>query len=146
MEKEDNLPAHEKRHLQVYADDEDILVRVLDIPEADYECVMVNSSWPEKSLLEGDIILFAARTDAEGGDIVLIEEEEEEKEKRVRLGILAKPGFLETTYGRRPLEASERIIGVGIALARRLRKDLKVNLTDDASAGDANADESSSVA
>ena len=137
MEKEDTLPAHEKRHLQVYADDEDILVRVLDIPEADYECVMVNSSWPEKSLLEGDIILFAARTDAEGGDIVLIEEEE----KRVRLGVLARQGFLETTYGRRPLEASERIIGVGVALARRLRKDLKVNLTDDAS-----ADESSSVA
>ncbi|MFP5263842.1 MAG: hypothetical protein ACLGJB_18330 [Blastocatellia bacterium] len=117
MEKEDNLPAHEKRHLQVYADDEDILVRVLDIPEADYECVMVNSSWPEKSLLEGDIILFAARADAAAGDVVLIQEEE----SRVRLGILSKPGFLETTYGRRPLEASERIIGVGVALARRLR-------------------------
>jgi hypothetical protein len=136
MEKEDTLPAHEKRHLQVYADDEDILVRVLDIPEADYECVMVNSSWPEKSLLEGDIILFAAGADAEGGDIVLIQEEE----KRVRLGILARPGFLETTQGRRPLEASERIMGVGIALARRLRKDLRVSVTDDA-----NADESSSA-
>lgn len=126
MEKEDNLPAHEKRHLQVYADDEDILVRVLDIPEADYECVMVNSSWPEKSLLEGDIILFAARADAEGGDVVLIEEEE----SRVRLGILSKPGFLETTYGRRPLEAPERIIGVGVALARRLRAGLKANPVD----------------
>jgi hypothetical protein len=137
MEKEDNLPAHEKRHLQVYADDEDVLVRVLDIPEADYECVMVNSSWPEKSLLEGDIILFAARTDAEGGDIVLIEEEE----TRVRLGILSRPGFLETTYGRRPLEASERIIGVGVALARRLRRDLKPTVIDDANAG-----QSSSVA
>jgi hypothetical protein len=137
MEKEDNLPAHGKRHLQVYADDEDVLVRVLDIPEADYECVMVNSSWPEKSLLEGDIILFAARTDAEGGDIVLIEEEE----TRVRLGILSRPGFLETTYGRRPLEASERIIGVGVALARRLRRDLKPTVIDDANAG-----QSSSVA
>jgi hypothetical protein len=134
MEREDNLPAHEKRHLQVYADDEDILVRVLDIPEADYECVMVNSSWPEKSLLEGDIILFAARTDAEGGDIVLIEEEG----GRVRLGILSRPGFLETTYGRRPLEASERIIGLGVALARRLRKDLEANLTD--ARADASAD------
>jgi hypothetical protein len=135
MEKEDNLPAHEKRHLQVYADDEDILVRVLDIPEADYECVMVNSSWPEKSLLEGDIILFAARADAEGGDVVLIEEDE----GRVRLGLLSRPGFLETTIGRRPLEASERIIGVGVALARRLREDLKANLIDDARAHDATA-------
>jgi hypothetical protein len=118
MEKDSDIPAHEKRRLQVYADDEDILVRVLDIPEADYECVMVNSSWPEKSLLDGDIILFAARTDGEGGDIVLIEEE-----GRVRLGILSRQGFLETSYGRRPIEASERIIGVGVALARRLRRD-----------------------
>src|SRR5215217_8707259 len=118
MEKDNDIPAHEKRHLQVYADDEDILVRVLDIPEADYECVMVNSSWPEKSLLEGDIILFAARVDAEAGDIVLIEDE-----GRVRLGILARPGFLETIQGRRPLEGSERIIGLGLALARRLRRD-----------------------
>lgn len=129
MEKEENVPAHEKRHLQVYADDEDILVRVLDIPTADYECVMVNSSWQEKSLLEGDIILFAARASAEAGDIVLIEQE-----ARVRLGILSRQGFLETTYGRRPLEASERIIGVGIALARRLRKDQKANSIDDATA------------
>jgi hypothetical protein len=118
MEKDNDIPAHEKRHLQVYADDEDILVRVLDIPEADYECVMVNSSWPEKSLLDGDIILFAARADAEAGDIVLIEEE-----GRVRLGLLSRPGFLETIQGRRPLEASERIIGLGVALARRLRRE-----------------------
>ena len=136
MEKESPVPSHEKRHLQVYADDEDILVRVLDIPEADYECVMVNSSWPEKSLLDGDIILLSARTDAEGGDVVLIEED-----GRVRLGILARPGFLETTVGRRPLEASERIIGVGVALARRLRRDKEPNLIDDRT-----ADEDSSVA
>ncbi|HEX8089625.1 MAG TPA: hypothetical protein VF762_12260, partial [Blastocatellia bacterium] len=114
-----------------YADDEDILVRVLDIPEADYECVMVNRSWPEKSLLEGDIILFAARGDAEGGDVVLIEGEE----GHVRLGISSKPGFLETTYGRRPLEGSERVIGVGVALARRLRGGLKANSID-ANAGE----------
>jgi hypothetical protein len=143
MEKENNIPAHEKRHLQVSADDDDILVRILDIPEADYECVMVNSSWAEKSLLEGDIILFAARADGEGGDIILIEDEED----RVRLGILSRPGFLETTYGRRPLEASERIIGVGVALARRLRRDQKADrIDDDATAQDAPADESSPIA
>jgi hypothetical protein len=155
MEKENNIPAHEKRHVQVYADHRDILVRVLDIPEADYECVMVNSSWSEKSLLEGDIILFAAGVDAEGGDIVLIEEDE----KYVRLGILSRPGFLETAYGRRPIEASEQIIGVGLALARRLRRDQKADrIDDDAQAvdridaavdhidDDAQADESSSVA
>jgi hypothetical protein len=151
MEKENNLPAHEKRHLQVYAADDDILVRILDIPEADYECVMVNSSWSEKSLLEGDIILFAALLKAEGGDIVLIEDEED----RVRLGILSRPGFLETTYGRRPLEASERIIGVGVALARRLRKaQIADRIDDNVTAGDATvdtsaeatADESSSIA
>jgi hypothetical protein len=136
MEKESRIPAHDKRQLQVYANNEDILVRVLDIPEADYECVMVNSSWPEKSLLDGDIILFAARTDAEGGDIVLIEEE-----GRVRLGILSRPGFLETTQGRRPLEAPERIIGVGVALARRLRKDKEAAPVDNAA-----ADEGSSTA
>jgi hypothetical protein len=129
MEKDNDIPANQKRHLQVYADDEDILVRVLDIPEADYECVTVNSSWPEKSLLDGDIILFAARTDAEGGDVVLIEED-----GRVRLGILSRPGFLETTYGRRPLEASERIIGVGVALARRLRTDKAARVIDNPTA------------
>ena len=126
MEKEDNLPAHEKRHVQVSADDDDILVRVLDIPEADYECVMVNSSWAEKSLLEGDVILFAWPVEAEGGDIVLIEDDED----HVRLGLLSRPGFLETAIGRRPLEASERIIGVGVALARRLRRGRKAGRVD----------------
>ena len=140
MDKDNPLPSHEKRHLQVYADDEDVLVRVLDIPEADYECVMVNSSWPEKSLLDGDIILFAARTDAEGGDIVLIEEE-----GRVRLGLLSRPGFLETTIGRRPLEASERIIGVGIALARRLRRDAEPSINDDATANESSPIESTTA-
>lgn len=115
MEKEDNLPSHEKRRLQVYADDEDVLVKVLAIPEADYECVMVNSSWPEKSLVEGDIVLCADNRTAGAGDIVLIEEE-----GRVRLGVLAEPGFLETRSGSRPIEESERIIGVGVALARKL--------------------------
>lgn len=115
MEKDEKIPAHENRRLEVYADDEDVLVKVLGIPEADYECVMVNGSWPEKSLLEGDIVLCAGGRSPGAGDIVLIEEE-----GRVRLGVLAEPGFLETRYGSRPLEASERIIGVGVALARKL--------------------------
>lgn len=115
MEKDQNIPAHEKRRLQVYADDEDIVVKVLGIPEADYECVMVNGSWAEKSLLEGDIVLCAGGRAPLAGDIVLIEEE-----GRVRLGVLAEPGFLETRNGSRPIEASERIVGVGVALARKL--------------------------
>jgi hypothetical protein len=115
VEKDQNIPSHEKRRLQVYADDEDILVKVLLIPEANYECVMVNGPWAEKSLLEGDIVLCADGRVPLAGDIVLIEEE-----GRVRLGILAEPGFLETKSGTRPIEASERIIGVGVALARKL--------------------------
>jgi hypothetical protein len=115
MEKDENIPAHHKRRLQVYADDEDVLVKVLGIPEADYECVLVNGSWAEKSLLEGDIVLCAENRAPLSGDIVMIEEE-----GRVRLGVLAEPGFLETKSGSRPLEASERIIGVGVALARKL--------------------------
>lgn len=115
MEKDENIPAHDKRRLQVYADDEDVLVRVLEIPEADYECVMVNTSWPEKSLIEGDIVLCSATRSPLAGDIVLIEEE-----GRVRLGVSAEPGFLETKWGSRALEASERIVGVGLALARKL--------------------------
>lgn len=116
MEKDQNIPAHDKRRLQVYADDEDVVVKVLGIPEADYECVMVNGSWPEKSLLEGDIVLCAEGRAPLAGDIVLIEEE-----GRVRLGILAEPGFLETRNGSRAIGDSERIIGVGVALARKLQ-------------------------
>jgi hypothetical protein len=76
---------------------------------------MVNGSWPEKSLVEGDIVLCADGRSPLAGDIVLIEQE-----GRVRLGILAEPGFLETRSGSRPLELSERIIGVGVAIARKL--------------------------
>jgi hypothetical protein len=115
MEKDENIAAHEKRRLQVYADDEDVLVKVLGIPEADYECVLVNGPWAEKSLLEGDIVLCARDRAALAGDIVLIEQE-----GRERLGVLAESGFLETKYGRRPIESSEKIIGVGVALARKL--------------------------
>ena len=115
MEKDLNIPAHDKRRLQVYADDEDVVVKVLGIPEADYECVTVNGSWPEKSLVEGDVVLCAGGRSPLAGDIVLIEQE-----GRVRLGIFAEPGFLETRNGSRAIEESERIIGVGVALARKL--------------------------
>src|SRR6185369_7598379 len=115
MEKDENIPAHEKRRLQVYADDDDVLVKVLAIPEADYECVTVNGSWVEKGLVQGDIILCAQNRTSLSGDIVMIEDE-----GRVRLGVLAEPGFLETKYGSRTLGPSERIVGVGVALARKL--------------------------
>jgi hypothetical protein len=115
MDKDENIPARDKRQLRVYAGADDVLVRVLDVPQAGYECVMVNRGWFEKGLLEGDIVLFAEGNNPEPGDIVLIEEE-----GRTRLGIASGHGFLETAIGRRPLEASERIIGVGVALARRL--------------------------
>jgi hypothetical protein len=115
VESDENIPAHEKRRLKIYADDDDVVVKVLGIPEADYECIMVNGSWPEKSLVEGDIVLCADGRIPQSGDIVLIEEN-----GRVRLGILAEPGRLETKQGSRPIELSERIIGVGVALARKL--------------------------
>jgi hypothetical protein len=115
MEKDETIAAHEKRRQAVHADDDDILVRVLDIPEANYECVMVNNSWLERGLLEGDIILFAARDNPEEGDIVLIEEDQ-----HTRLGVASVPSYLQTTQGSRPLNWSERIVGVGVALARNL--------------------------
>lgn len=119
MNKDENNAAQEKRRQQVYADDEDVLVEVLGLPEADYECIRVNSSWSGKSLLEGDIILFAYsyRAEPRAGDIVLIEQEDE-----TRLGLLASAGELETINGPRPLDESERIIGVGVALVRKLRE------------------------
>jgi len=115
VERDENIPAHEKRRLKVYADGEDVVVRVLGIPEADYECIMVNGSWPEKSLVEGDIVLCADGRTPLAGDIVLIEED-----GQVRLGVLSEPGRLETKQGSRALESSERIVGVGVALARKL--------------------------
>jgi SOS-response transcriptional repressor LexA len=103
--------------MQVYIDSEDALARLLGLAEGDYECVFVNNSWPDKALLEGDVILFTEGRDAVSGDIVLIEED-----GSTRLGLVSQPGMLETRYGRRPLEASEQIIGIGVALIRRLRK------------------------
>lgn len=118
MERDETGPANEKRQLEVYVDDEDVLAEVLDVAEGDYQCITINQSWPEKGLLEGDIILFDGRTNAAAGDIVLIEERGQR-----RAGLLFESGFLETPLGSRPLEAQEHIIGIGIALARSLRKD-----------------------
>ena len=115
MEKDENITAHEKRRLRMYIDDHDALVEVLGIPYGDYESVMVNGSWPEKGLVEGDMVLCAGGRSPLAGDIVLIEED-----GRVRLGVLAAPGLLETKHGSRALKMSERIIGVGVALARKL--------------------------
>jgi hypothetical protein len=116
VENDQNIPANEKRRLPVYADDEDVVVKVLGIPEADYQCVMVNGSWVEKSLVEGDVVLCADGRVPLAGDIVLIEQD-----GRIRLGILAETGFLETRNGNRPIDATERIIGVGVALVRKLQ-------------------------
>ena len=115
MEKNENIQAHEKRRQQVTVDDEDVLVQVLDVREGDYECVMVNHSWPEKGLVEGDIVLFVPGDLGQAGDIVVIEED-----GQTRLGIIFEPGYLETRAGSRPIEAQEQIVGIGVALARKL--------------------------
>jgi hypothetical protein len=115
MENNDNLPAHESRHQRVYVDDDELVARVLEVPEGYYECVIVNSSWSEKSLLEGDRILFDEAKTPDTGDIVLLEEE-----GRIRVGLIWLPGYLETPGGNRPLEPNERVIGVAVALVRRL--------------------------
>ena len=115
MDNDENIPAHEKRCQIVHATSGDILVQVLDIPEAGYQCLRVNHSWTDKGLLEGDIVLFAARSDAAEDDIVLIEDEGE-----LRLGVASTTGYLQTPRGPRAMEATERIIGVGVGLARKL--------------------------
>lgn len=117
MSADDSLEAGEDRRRQLYIDDEDITVRLLKIPEGDYECATVNSDWYERSLLEGDVILIALGVEPEDGDIVLIEEN-----GLTRLGIASAPDYLLTKYGPRMLEPNEYIVGVGKGLIRRLRK------------------------
>jgi hypothetical protein len=117
MEKDESIATGERRRIQTYVDGEDALATLVGVPEADYECVTVNSSWPDKGLIEGDVVLVTAGEVARGGDIVLIEED-----GQIRLGLISEPGWLETAYGTRPLNATEHIIGVGLALARRLHR------------------------
>lgn len=107
----------ERRRVQVYLDDEDVMVRLLGLAEGDYECVRVDTAYAERALLEGDRILFTEESEPEDGDIVLIEEDGE-----MRLGIASAPGYLLTLYGPRMLEPGETIIGVGVGLIRRLRR------------------------
>ena len=114
MEEDDAALPDQRRQTKVWLGDDDSLVRVLGLAPGDYFTVTVNSSWPEKGLLEGDVIMFSRAGAPDAGDIVLIEEE-----CGARLGIVSRPGFLETVYGRRPLEATERIIAVAVALARK---------------------------
>src|SRR5215216_2061864 len=73
--KDEVLLSHDKRRRQVYLDDDDVVAKVLDVREGDYECVMVNSDWLDKGLLAGDIVLFSEGSAALPGDIVLIEED-----------------------------------------------------------------------
>jgi hypothetical protein len=117
MSADDTLEAGEDRRRQLYIDDDDVTVRVLNIPEGDYECVTVNSAWQERGILEGDVILIALGVEPEDGDIVLIEEN-----GMTRLGVASAEHYLLTQYGPRMLEPSEYIVGVGKGLIRRLRK------------------------
>ena len=112
---DDIIPAGENRRLKVFVDHEDVFCSVLGLAEADYECVTVNSTWPEKGLREGDIIMFCYGQSSGGGDIVLIEED-----GHTRLGLILSPGYLEIPGGIRPLRDSEQIVAVGMALGRRL--------------------------
>lgn len=117
MTEENSVPASENRRLEVFAASDDLIVRTLHIPETKYEGITVNSSWPEKGLVEGDIVLCARDLVASEGNVVLIEQG-----GRERLGIAAMPGFLETPRGTRPLDADENIVAVGVALMRNLQR------------------------
>jgi hypothetical protein len=117
MTEDNSVPTTEKRHLEVFAGSDDLLVRIFNISEASYECITVNSSWPEKGLIEGDAVLCVRGQIGTEGSIVLIEQD-----GRERLGLMATPGFVETPRGNRPLGADENIVGVAIALLRDLRK------------------------
>jgi hypothetical protein len=118
MQDEQSTAAGLKRRLQVYVDKDDALARSLDLAEADYECIRVNGTWLDKGLMEGDMVLISASPTPRGGDIVLLEED-----GRQRLGLMHEPGWLETLSGVRPLNATEQVAGVGVALVRALHKD-----------------------
>ncbi|HUK91198.1 MAG TPA: S24 family peptidase [Blastocatellia bacterium] len=118
MENEQTVVADEKRRLQVYVDNDDVLARALGVVEADYECVRVNGTWLDKGLKEGDMVLVSPSPSPRAGDIVLLEED-----GRERLGLMHEPGWLETMSGVRPLNATEQVRGVGVALVRALHRD-----------------------
>ena len=109
--------ADENRRRRVNIGDDDLAVRLLGLAAGEYECVFVDTPWLERGFVEGDVILFNQETEAEDGDIVLIEEDGE-----TRLGVASAPGYLLTLYGPRLLEGSETIVGVGLGLVRSLRK------------------------
>ena len=115
MNSEETMQNEDERRRRIYIEEEDVSVSVLGMSEGYYECVTVNSEWLERGFLEGDIILFA-EGEPEDGDIVLIEEDGD-----TRLGVASAPGYLMTRQGMRPRDPTERIIGVGRGLVRRLR-------------------------
>lgn len=117
MQENDSVTSGRRRR-QVYVDDEDMMVRLLGLREGDYECVRVDTPWLERGFLDGDVILFNEETEPEDGDIVLIEEDGE-----TRLGVASAPGYLLTLNGPRMLEPGETIVGVGLGLIRRLRRE-----------------------
>jgi hypothetical protein len=94
----------------------DVLAEKFDLPEGEYKCVTINNTWLEKGLFEGDAILFAEGREAQAGDVVLIEEG-----GKMKLGLLSSASYLDTPYGVRPLEETERIVAVGLVLIRRLK-------------------------
>lgn len=105
-----------KRLIEVRVGAWDVLAEAFGLPEGEYKCVTVNNTWVEKGLFEGDAILFAEGREAEAGDVVLIEEG-----GKIKLGLLSSPSYLETPYGVRPIEESERIVAVGLILIRKLK-------------------------
>src|SRR5262245_62097306 len=103
---QDTTKSEDERRRRIYIEEEDVSVTVLGMSEGYYDCVRVNSEWLERGFLEGDIILFS-EGGPDDGDIVLIEEEGD-----TRLGVASAPGYLMTRQGMRPLDPTEKIVGV----------------------------------
>jgi hypothetical protein len=105
-----------RRLIEVRVGGWDLLAEKFGLSEGEYKCITVNNTWVERGLFEGDAILFAEGREAEAGDVVLIEEG-----GKMKLGLLSSPSYLDTPYGVRPLEETERIVAVGLALIRKLK-------------------------
>lgn len=112
---EESIQSEDMRRRRIFIEEEDVSVTILGMSEGYYDCVRVNSEWLERGFLEGDIILFG-EGEPDDGDIVLIEEDGD-----TRLGVASAPGYLMTRQGMRPLDPTEKIVGVGRGLVRRLR-------------------------